>query len=377
MFTSTSTKKITIRIILYFLLALCFVASVFFVGHNESLYERPIAEVTKTVLEDTTPVSDMYSNDDQLFTQRITAVLTNGEAKGQLIYLTNEYSSSAAFDHEYKVGNKLFISIKADTKNTGQLTGTIIDVKRDFYVLMVAWIFIFTLLIVGKRKGLFSIISLIVNALILSFALDLYVKHSNVNLLIVSGVCVLLFTGVSLILINGLNEKTYAAMLATILGTFISLLISFFVMWITSEKGLRYEEMQFLTRPYHMVFMAGLFIGALGAVMDVSITMASSMFALYDQDPTISDKALKTSGLDIGKDIMGTITSILFFVYICGSIPMLILYLKNSSTLGLTLSMNLSLELARALAGGIGVVLTIPISLYTSMIFIKRKRVNR
>ncbi len=111
--------------------------------------------------------------------------------------------------------------------------------------------------------------------------------------------------------------------------------------------------------------------------MDVSITMASSMFALYDQDPTISDKALKTSGLDIGKDIMGTITSILFFVYICGSIPMLILYLKNSSTLGLTLSMNLSLELARALAGGIGVVLTIPISLYTSMIFIKRKRVNR
>ncbi|MGE7839516.1 YibE/F family protein [Lysinibacillus sp. NPDC093712] len=373
MFTTISNKK---RILFYILLALCFVASLLFVFHNESFYERPIAEVVKTELEDSTPISDMYSNDDQLFTQQITAFVKNGEAKGQLIYLTNEYSSSGAFDHEYKVGNKLFVSIKADKTKKGQLTGSILDVKRDQYVLIVAWIFIFALLIVGKRQGLFSIISLIVNALILSFALDLYVKHPNVSLLFVSGVCVLLFTGVSLILINGLNEKTYAAMLATLLGTFISLLISFFVLWITNENGLRYEEMQFLTRPYRMVFMAGLFIGALGAVMDVSITMASSMFALYEQNPTISDKALKVSGLDIGKDIMGTITSILFFVYICGSIPMLILYLKNSSTLGLTLSMNLSLELARALAGGIGVVLTIPISLYTSIFFIKRKRVN-
>lgn len=108
--------------------------------------------------------------------------------------------------------------------------------------------------------------------------------------------------------------------------------------------------------------------------MDVSITMASSIFALFEQNQNIADQALKTSGMDIGKDIMGTITSILFFVYICGSIPMLILYLKNSYPLGQTLSLNLSLELARALAGGIGVVLTIPISLYTSIFFINRKR---
>jgi len=163
---------------------------------------------------------------------------------------------------------------------------------------------------------------------------------------------------------------------STLLGTMIALIISAAVMWLTGENGLRYEEMQFLTRPYRTVFMAGLFIGSLGAVMDVSITMASSIFALYEQDSTISLQALKASGHEIGKDIMGTITSILFFAYICGSIPMIILYLKNSSTLGLTLSLNLSLELARAFAGGIGVVLTIPISQYTAIFFINRKRVK-
>ena len=70
-----------------------------------------------------------------------------------------------------------------------------------------------------------------------------------------------------------------------------------------------------------MIFMAGLFIGALGAVMDVSITMASSMFALFEQNQDLSDQALKTSGIDIGKDIMGTITSILFlFIFVAQSL---------------------------------------------------------
>lgn len=366
-------KKSYNKIIFYTFIAICFIASVFFVYHNEAFYERPIAEIIKTELTESTPVTDMYENNDHLYSQLITAVLKNGEEKGKLIHFTNEYSASGAFDQEYQVGNKLFVSIKAKIDKNGDLTGTILDVKRDQFVLIVAWIFIFALLIVGKRQGLFSIISLIVNSLVLSFALDLYV-HSNINLIFISGVCVLLFTIISLILINGLNEKTYAAIVATLLGTFISLLISSLVLWVTSENGLRYEEMQFLTRPYRVIFMAGLFIGALGAVMDVSITMASSMFALFEQNQDISDQALRTSGMDIGKDVMGTITSILFFVYISGSFPMLILYLKNSYPLGQTLSMNLSLELARALAGGIGVVLTIPISLYTSIFFIKRKR---
>ena len=108
--------------------------------------------------------------------------------------------------------------------------------------------------------------------------------------------------------------------------------------------------------------------------MDIAITMSSSIFGLYEKNNQISVKALKTSGLEIGKDIMGTMTNILFFAYISGSIPMIILYLNNDSALGFTLSMNLTLELARALAGGIGIVLTIPIGLYVSIFFINRKR---
>ncbi|MGM7723784.1 YibE/F family protein [Metabacillus sp. Hm71] len=368
-------KKITYKqIFLYTIIGLCFAVSVVFINHNYSFYDRPIVKVVKTSLEDSTDIMDMHDNEDRLYTQDIIAELKNGEKKGELIHLTNEYSFSGAFDQEYHVGDELFVSIDVKTKENSVLTGTIKDVKRDKHVLMIAWIFIFTLLFVGKKQGLFSIISLAVNGALLSYALDVYMKSSTSSLLWICGISVVLFTIISLLLVNGFNGKTYAAIIATLLGTFISLLITFLAMRLTLENGLRYEEMQFLTRPPQLVFMAGVLIGSLGAVMDVAITMSSSIFGLYEQNNNISIKALKTSGMDIGKDIMGTMTNILFFAYISGSIPMLILYFKNSSPLGFTLSMNLSLELARALAGGIGIVLTIPIGLYTSIFFINRKK---
>lgn len=362
------------QICFYTILVLCVVSSIVFVNNNYSFYDRPIAKVTKTDLVDTTKTTDAYHNEDHTYKQHLTAELKNGEDKGQLIHLTNTYSSSGAYDQAYQVGNELFVSIDKHLKENITLTGTIQGVKRDKHVLLIAWIFIFTLLVIGKRQGLFSIISLAVNVALISYALDVYVNHSELSLLWICGILVILFTVISLLLVNGLNEKTYAAIVATLLGTFVSLFISYLVISLTSGTGLRYEEMQFLTRPYRIVFMAGLFVGSLGAVMDVSITLSSSIFGLYEKNHNISVKALKTSGLEIGKDIMGTITNILFFVYISGSIPMIILYLKNGTSLNFTLSMTLSLELARALAGGIGIVLTIPIGLYTAIFFIKRKR---
>ncbi|QGQ48890.1 YibE/F family protein [Metabacillus sediminilitoris] len=362
------------QIMMYATLAICFVASIIFVNHNYSFYDRPIAKVIKTELEETTKVTDLHNNEDRLYNQHIIAELKNGEKKGELIHLTNEYSASGAFDQEYQIGNEVFVLIDPNTDEDTGLTGTIKNVKRDKYVLFIAWIFIFSLLIVGKKQGLFSIISLAVNAIILSYALDAYLKTGTISLLVACGISVILFTVISLLLVNGFNEKTYAAIVATLLATFVSLIITYGVMWLTAEEGLRYEEMQFLTRPYKMVFMAGILIGSLGAVMDVAITMSSSIFGLYEKNNHISIKALKASGMEIGKDVMGTMTNILFFAYISGSIPMLILYMKNGSPLGFTLSMNLSLELARALAGGIGIVLTIPIGLYISIFLVNRKK---
>lgn len=368
-------KNITYKqVIFYISLAVLLIGSLLFVNNNYSFYDRPIAKVMEAHLEESNDVVDAYGNEDRLFTQSIEAEVKNGAEKNRSIHLINEYSASGAFDQAYKEGDELFVWIDADTGKGGELTGTIQDVKRDKHILPIVWIFIFILLLIGKRQGFFSIISLILNAAILSYALDIYVENFNIGLLIICGVTVVLFTITSLLLINGFNEKTYAAIIATLLGTFISFFITYAVLWLTGENGLRYEEIDFLSRPYKPVFLAGLLIGSLGAVMDVAITMSSSVFEMYENNHTIDNKTLKKSGLHIGRDIMGTMTNILFFAYISGSIPMLLLFLKNASLWGFTLSMNLSLELARALAGGIGIVLAIPIGLYISIFFVNRKR---
>ncbi|WPF78245.1 YibE/F family protein [Bacillus velezensis] len=360
----------------YVITALCFISSLIFVTHNASFYERPIAKVTKTTLEHQSDVQDMHKNKDKIFNQTITARLENGSQKGQLIHLSNQYSLSGANDQRYSIGDEVFVSIDKGKPSNKDISGSIIDKKRDKQLLLIAWVFIFTLLIVGKKQGFFSIVSLMFNAVLLSFALDLYRKHPNIGLIFICGICILIFTVISLLLVSGFHAKTYAAIAATLAGTFVSLLITYLVMLATGEKGLRYEEMQYLTRPYHTVFMAGVFIGSLGAVMDVAITMTSSVFGLYEDNKGISLQALRRSGMEIGKDIMGAMTNILFFAYISGSIPMMLLYLKNDSPIGFTLSMNISLEIARALAGGIGIVLAIPASLYASIFFIKRKKAS-
>ena len=209
--------------------------------------------------------------------------------------------------------------------------------------------------------------------MILSIVLDYYIRSENGNLLIISMGMVVLFTVISLFLVSGNNRKTYAAIISTLIGTFISFFIAYGVMNLLGDRGLRYEEMQFLTRAPRKVFLAGVLIGSLGAVMDVAIIMASTVQELVTRNKEISKEALVKSGMEIGKDIMGAMTNVLFFAYISGAVPMVLLYLKNGAAIGYTLSMNLSLELARALAGSIGIVLTIPIGLYISIYFIHKK----
>lgn len=361
------------NMIIYAILAALCLCSFLFVFNNARFYDKPIAKVIAVKVVNTEAQQDNLGNKDKLHTQRLTAVMQNSKYKGKKITLDNVHSISQASDQKYRVGNELFVSIDKKSVDKRELTGGITNAKRDYYIVVVAWIFLFVLTIVGKRQGLLSAASLFINAAILAYAIDLNAR-TNANLLIICGIIAVLFTVISLLFSNGWNEKTFAAIIATLIGTALALGITFLIMRLTSENGLYYEEMQFLTRPYRLVFFAGLLIGSLGAVMDVAITMSASIFELYESNHDIPMEALKKSALEIGRDIMGTMTSILFFAYISGAIPSLILYLKNANPLGFTLSMNLSLELTRALAGGIGIVLAIPVGLYTSMIFIKRKK---
>ena len=109
--------------------------------------------------------------------------------------------------------------------------------------------------------------------------------------------------------------------------------------------------------------------------MDVAITISSGMYEILQRTPNISLSRWALAGRNIGQDIMGTMTNILLFSYLSGSLPMFLIYLKMLFTY--TISMNWSLEIARALTGGIGIVLTIPITISLMVMWMKWKGVTR
>lgn len=368
------TRKIITRKSLKWMIALVLLAvsSILFVWNNYSFYERPIATITDVTNYEEEHVIDQFGNEDTIYSQSINAKIQNGEHQGQTITLTNHYSDSGAYDQAFSAGDDVFIWV--DSFEDEELTGSITDVKRDHYLVMIAWLFLFVLMAVGKRQGLYSALSLGVNGLILSFALDIYLQASNDWLLVICAISSILFTVITLLLVNGANEKTYTAILSTLIVTTITMALAYVVLTQLNNNGLRFEEMQFLTRPYQTVFMAGVLIGILGAVMDVSITMSASIFGMYEENEAIEESTLKASGLEVGRDVMGAMINIMFFAYISGSIPSILLYFKNHSPLEFIVSLNLSLELARALVAGIGIVLAIPVGLYLSLYFVRRRR---
>lgn len=367
-------KKKSIQIskkeaILYIGLILLFMATLAVTDHNDRYYEQTIGKVMNVQSIGQKESIDQYRNKEMITTQKLFLTITNGIYKGQQLVISNEYSLSGAFDAKYNTGDRVFLKI--DT-STGLDNAAITGLKRDKYIALAAWIFIILIILIGKRKGFYSVLSLVLNVVLFSFALDLYLK--GFNLLFLCGLIVIVFTIFSLLLVSGNNEKTYAAVVSTVIGTFLSLLIAFIVLFLTREKGMRYEEMEYLTHPPYEIFMAEILVGSLGAIMDIAITISSSVFELYHSNPALTAKELITSGTKIGSDIMGTMINVLFFAYVSGAIPMILIYLKNGFEVAYTLNMNLSLELVRALTGSIGIVLTIPIALYVTVFYIGRRR---
>jgi uncharacterized membrane protein len=365
--------KISIKeVILYTGLIVLFMATMAVTDHNDRYYKQTIGKVMKVQLVGQKESIDQYRNKEMITTQKLFLTITNGIYKGQQLELNNEYSLSGAFDAKYNTGDRVFLNLDA---STGMKEASITGLKRDKYIALAAWIFVILIILIGKRKGVYSVLSLVLNVVLFSFALDLYLK--GFNLLFLCGLIVIVFTIFSLLLVSGNNEKTYAAVISTIIGTFLSLLIACIVLILTREKGMRYEEMEYLTHPPYEIFMAEILVGSLGAIMDIAITMSSSVFELYHNNTGLTSKELISSGTEIGKDIMGTMINVLFFAYVSGAIPMILIYLKNGLEVAYTLNMNLSLELVRALTGSIGIVLTIPIALYTTVFYIDRRRAVR
>jgi uncharacterized membrane protein len=355
--------------ICYLILIIVSLISIIFTFNNHYFYEDTIAKITNVKNEYVTTEIMDYGYKEDIYNQTITAKIKNGKYKGKTITLENQYYQGQTYSQKYHKNDEIFISL--DTSKDKIRNIHIEGYKRDKYIIILLVSFILIIVLVGHLKGFLSIISLIINIII--FNTMVYLNVKNISLALLSLIGAIIFSSICLTLVSGKNKKTLSAVISSIVGVSITMLITMIVINITNYSGLRFENMELLTRPYEGIFISELILGGLGAIMDISISISSSLNELLEKDPKITSKQLIKSGYNIGRDIMSTMINVLFFTYICAVIPNLTILLRNGINLGSLISSYITLEMTRALIGAIGITITIPVSIYITVLIYKRR----
>ncbi|WP_315074754.1 YibE/F family protein [uncultured Clostridium sp.] len=352
-------------------LIIIFLFPLYFISTNDNLYNKPIAKITSIAEEDSTKETD-DGKIEPIKNQKVKAIIMNGIYKGRNIELNNLTSFSQVNDIDLKVNDEVFISIVDNNKEI--TSAKILDLKRDKYLVYISSIFIVLILLIGGFKGFKSLVSVVINIAILFAVISLFSK--GYDLMMLSIIASLFFVIFSILIVSGKNKKAISAIAGTLIGTFISLLIAGLIINLNNWNGIHFEEMEFLTHPPEKIFFIELIIGTLGGIMDIAISISSAIDELYDKNPNIDTKTIIKSAREIGQDIMGTMTNTLVFAYLSGSIPTILLLLRNEIPITYIININLSLEFMRALIGSIGIVLSIPITIFTSIIILKKHMIG-
>ncbi len=335
------------------------------IGRNNAMfYKSTVAKIVDIqTTKDTKQMEASYTS-EIFYIQSIKLKIQNGENKGDIVETVNNFDETTASTEHYHLFDQVFIDRGYQDKI--YITG----VKRDWVLFTCLSIFITLAILIGKRKGGMAILSIVLNILIVMVALPFLLKHNY--WLPITILCALLFSVTSFLCIHGISKQCIAGLLGTVASSLVSVGIGAIVIVSIHQNGLDYDQMEYLTTiTAERIFIMEIIIGGLGAIIDIANTMNTVVRELCLQNDTLTPKELWRAGMDAGKDIMGTMTNVLFFVFLAGSIPQFVLWISNNVGIGEVLKYLLSLELSRALIGGISVVLSIPISLYIAIVLQK------
>jgi uncharacterized membrane protein len=188
--------------------------------------------------------------------------------------------------------------------------------------------------------------------------------------ILISVLICIAITVVTLTIISGFNKKTLSAIAGTSGGFIIAGIIALIVGYGAKLTGFGTEESRMLLFipqdidfNYQGILFAGIIIGALGAIMDVGMSVASSMHEIKEANPAIHTKDLIKAGMNVGRDVMSTMSNTLILAYTGGAIHLLLVIMAYGITFTEIINTDLiASEVLRALAGSIGLICAVPIT---------------
>lgn len=337
-------------------------------------YENGVITAVLTDNTFTDPAADNALRGEQL----LLAEVRTGQYKGETLQVYGYVGP--LYGGQLKVGDgaTLLISTYAD----GTHTATVYEYNRLPSLVVIVAMFLIATVAVGGKVGAKSLVALAITLVCLFWILIPLLMKGAPTLLTVFLVCAYI-TVVTMVILGGVQRKTVCATLGTIAGTALSLLFGLAAQSLARVDGLRLADVEPLLQlrqtgtPLGLrgLLVGGIVISALGAVMDVAMSIASALTEVHAVAPDRGTKDLFRSGMNIGRDMVGTMTNTLILAFLGSGFALIIyLYSLGLSPYQLISSAYLTIEVVSSISSSIGVILSVPLTaLISSVILTKGK----
>ena len=326
--------------------------------------------VVTDILSDNTE-ADAVADGGYRGEQLMLAQVRSGQYKGETMQVYNYVGP--LYGQPLKVGQRAVLLIS--TYSDGSHTATVYEYDRAVGLAVTVGLFLLATVLVGGKVGAKSLVALAVTLVCLFWILIPLLMKGAPTLVTVFLVCAYI-TVVTMVILGGVCRKTVCAALGTVAGTALALLFGLLSQSLLRIDGLRLTDVEPLLQlrqtgtPLGLrgLLVAGVVISALGAVMDVAMSISSALTEVHT--------ALFRSGMNIGRDMVGTMTNTLILAFLGSGLSFIIyLYSLGLDPRQLISSPYMATEVISGIASSIGVILAVPLTaLITSFILVKDKK---
>ncbi|MFD6284940.1 YibE/F family protein [Streptomyces anthocyanicus] len=293
--------------------------------------------------------------------KKATIRVDSGKDKGRTFTEIVQPDSSRQLEQ----GQEVIVAYAPDAPK--ELQYSVTDVNRKFPMALLAGIFALAVVVVGRMRGVMALIALAVSFLILTFfILPAILQGSNPLVVAVVGSSAIML--IALYMCHGLSARTSVAVLGTLLSlVLIGLLGSLFIDW-AALTGNTDDNTGLIHGLYPSIDMSGLLlagviIGSLGVLDDVTVTQTSAVWELHEANPTMGWRGLYRAGIRIGRDHIASVVNTLVLAYAGAALPLLLLFSIAQSSVGTVANSELvAAEIVRTLVGSIGLVASVPVT---------------
>lgn len=322
-----------------------------------------VAEVTDIMRDDAAP--DRWTEGRRIGQQDLEVVLRSGLYKGTVLETSNYLSAYTNVD--CRLGSRIIVRLDLDDSGTPYII-SVPSYDRGTVLLGLLLVFALLLVWIGGKKGVMALLGLVYTLASLWFILIPMLLRGAPPIPITI-VIVALTTAASLVFLTGLSRKTLCAVLGCVGGVAAAGLASGVVGMISPLNGFNMSEAEELVLlatesgiQINGLLVSGVLIASLGAVMDVAMSISSSCHELRTLNPALSKKDLFRSGMNIGRDAMGTMANTLILALAGCSLNMFLLFQVYDYPLIQIINTDaMAIELIRGVAGSIGIILSVPL----------------